>query len=123
MPVPFETLLPYAIMIGMFGVTGTGLAVVKTWRNEGKRPRYSLDQWDRTNPFFSSDGPRSQTYWHVARADRQARSTTGVRILKWLEAGKALQLGTILNPDDGIIEGKHQSTVYIYGLTNGQSWR
>ncbi|KAG6005110.1 hypothetical protein E4U43_000629 [Claviceps pusilla] len=47
MPVPFETLLPYAIMIGMFGVTGTGLAVVKTWRNEGKRPRYSLDQWDR----------------------------------------------------------------------------
>lgn len=31
----------------MFGVTGTGLAVVKTWRNEGKRPRYSLDQWDR----------------------------------------------------------------------------
>ncbi|KAG5916525.1 hypothetical protein E4U42_007612 [Claviceps africana] len=47
MPVPFETLLPYAIMIGMFGITGTGLAVVKTWRNEGKRPRYSLDQWDR----------------------------------------------------------------------------
>ncbi|KHO01680.1 uncharacterized protein MAM_00681 [Metarhizium album ARSEF 1941] len=47
MPVPFETLLPYAIMIGMFGVTGTGLAVVKAWRNEGKRPRYSLDQWDR----------------------------------------------------------------------------
>ncbi|OAQ78753.1 hypothetical protein VFPBJ_06874 [Purpureocillium lilacinum] len=47
MPVPFETLLPYAIMIGMFGVTGTGLAAVKTWRNEGKRPRYSLDQWDK----------------------------------------------------------------------------
>ncbi|POR39183.1 Uncharacterized protein TPAR_00616 [Tolypocladium paradoxum] len=47
MPVPFEALLPYAIMIGMFGVTGTGLAAVKTWRNEGKRPRYSLDQWDK----------------------------------------------------------------------------
>lgn len=31
----------------MFGVTGTGLAAVKTWRNEGKRPRYSLDQWDK----------------------------------------------------------------------------
>ncbi|KAG6005183.1 hypothetical protein E4U21_000375 [Claviceps maximensis] len=55
MPVPFETLLPYAIMIGMFGITGTGLAVVKTWRNEGKRPRYSLDQWDRiANPEAAS---------------------------------------------------------------------
>ncbi|WAO86521.1 NADH dehydrogenase [ubiquinone] 1 alpha subcomplex subunit 1 [Fusarium falciforme] len=47
MPVPFETLLPYAIMIGMFGISGTGLAVIKTWQNEGKRPRYSVDQWDK----------------------------------------------------------------------------
>ncbi|KAG5996479.1 hypothetical protein E4U52_006549 [Claviceps spartinae] len=47
MPVPFEALLPYAIMIGMFGVTGAGLSFVKTWRNEGKAPRWSLDQWDR----------------------------------------------------------------------------
>ncbi|RDA85731.1 hypothetical protein CP532_5943 [Ophiocordyceps camponoti-leonardi (nom. inval.)] len=47
MPVPFETLLPYAIMVAMFGVTGTGLAFVRTKQNEGKRPRYSLDAWDR----------------------------------------------------------------------------
>ncbi|KAL6875200.1 hypothetical protein J3F83DRAFT_730264 [Trichoderma novae-zelandiae] len=47
MPVPFETLLPYGIMIVMFGATGTGLAAFKTWQNEGKRPRYSLDQWDK----------------------------------------------------------------------------
>ncbi|KAL6892915.1 hypothetical protein HDV57DRAFT_483352 [Trichoderma longibrachiatum] len=47
MPVPFETLLPYGIMIIMFGATGTGLAAFKTWQNEGKRPRYSLDQWDK----------------------------------------------------------------------------
>ncbi|KAM5375729.1 hypothetical protein ACJZ2D_005912 [Fusarium nematophilum] len=51
MPVPFETLLPYAIMIGMFGISGTGLAVIKTWQNEGKRPRYSVDQWDKVCPF------------------------------------------------------------------------
>lgn len=31
----------------MFAVSGTGLAVIKTWQNEGKRPRYSVDQWDR----------------------------------------------------------------------------
>ncbi|KAI8682722.1 NADH dehydrogenase [ubiquinone] 1 alpha subcomplex subunit 1 [Fusarium sp. Ph1] len=49
MPVPFETLLPYAIMIGMFGISGTGLAVIKTWQNEGKRPRYSVDQWDKVS--------------------------------------------------------------------------
>ncbi|PHH71555.1 hypothetical protein CDD82_6445 [Ophiocordyceps australis] len=47
MPVPFEALLPYAIMVTMFGITGTGLAVVKTWANDGKRPRYSLDYWDK----------------------------------------------------------------------------
>jgi hypothetical protein len=47
MPVPFEALLPYAIMIGMFGISGTGLAVIKNYQNEGKRPRYSVDQWDR----------------------------------------------------------------------------
>uniref|UniRef100_A0A8H7TRW2 NADH dehydrogenase [ubiquinone] 1 alpha subcomplex subunit 1 n=1 Tax=Bionectria ochroleuca TaxID=29856 RepID=A0A8H7TRW2_BIOOC len=47
MPIPFETLLPYGIMIVMFGATGTGLAALKTWHNEGKNPRYSLDQWDR----------------------------------------------------------------------------
>ncbi|KAK3182010.1 hypothetical protein K4F52_006749 [Lecanicillium sp. MT-2017a] len=49
MPVPFEALLPYGIMVVMFGATGTGLAALKTWRNEGKRPRYSLDQWDKVS--------------------------------------------------------------------------
>ncbi|TDZ24737.1 hypothetical protein Cob_v002173 [Colletotrichum orbiculare MAFF 240422] len=29
MPVPFETLIPYGIMVAMFGITGTGLAVIK----------------------------------------------------------------------------------------------
>ncbi|KAG9251318.1 uncharacterized protein F5Z01DRAFT_663919 [Emericellopsis atlantica] len=47
MPVPFETLLPYGIMIAMFGITGTGMAALKSWQNEGKNPRYDLDQWDK----------------------------------------------------------------------------
>jgi hypothetical protein len=47
MPIPFETLLPYGIMIAMFGVTGTGLAALKSYQNEGRNPRYSLDQWDK----------------------------------------------------------------------------
>ncbi|KAH6894307.1 hypothetical protein B0T10DRAFT_480135 [Thelonectria olida] len=53
MPVPFETFLPYVIMTGMFAISGTGLAVIKTWQNEGKRPRYSIDQWDRQSTIQS----------------------------------------------------------------------
>ncbi|XP_044719108.1 NADH-ubiquinone oxidoreductase MWFE subunit domain-containing protein [Hirsutella rhossiliensis] len=60
MPVPFEALLPYAIMIGMFGVTGTGLAFVKTMRNEGKRPRYSLDEWDKQSKITTSSRVATQ---------------------------------------------------------------
>lgn len=34
-------------MVQMFGVSGTGLAVIRNMQNEGKRPRYSVDQWDK----------------------------------------------------------------------------
>ncbi|KEY67669.1 hypothetical protein S7711_03922 [Stachybotrys chartarum IBT 7711] len=60
MPVPFEALLPYAIMVTMFGITGTGLAAFRTWQNEGKRPRYSLDQWDKQSNYDSYKQPKNQ---------------------------------------------------------------
>ncbi|ROW06658.1 hypothetical protein VPNG_06689 [Cytospora leucostoma] len=47
MPIPFEALIPYGIILAMFGVTGTGLSTVKYYQNGGKRARRSLDQWDR----------------------------------------------------------------------------
>ncbi|OIW24460.1 hypothetical protein CONLIGDRAFT_685433 [Coniochaeta ligniaria NRRL 30616] len=47
MPVPFETLIPYGIIIAMFGVTGAGLSKIKHMQNGGKRARRSIDQWDR----------------------------------------------------------------------------
>jgi len=47
MPVPFEALLPYAIMLGMFGFTGGALSAVRHMQNGGKRARHSVDQWDR----------------------------------------------------------------------------
>ncbi|KAL4908163.1 hypothetical protein BDW74DRAFT_174856 [Aspergillus multicolor] len=31
----------------MFGVTGVGLSVVKTYANEGKKARWNRDLWDR----------------------------------------------------------------------------
>ncbi|KAI5808083.1 hypothetical protein DFH27DRAFT_544324 [Peziza echinospora] len=47
MPVPFEALLPYGIMLGMFAITGVGLSSIRAYANEGKRHRRSIDQWDR----------------------------------------------------------------------------
>ncbi|PVH89907.1 hypothetical protein DL98DRAFT_508142 [Cadophora sp. DSE1049] len=47
MGVPFEALLPYGIMLAMFGVTGAGLSKIRHMQNGGKRGRHSVDQWDR----------------------------------------------------------------------------
>ena len=65
MGVPFEALIPYAIMLGvsfsdicdsprsacwdlqMFGVTGAGLSKIRHMQNGGKRGRWAVDQWDR----------------------------------------------------------------------------
>lgn len=63
MGVPFEALIPYGIILGvsipttisrpftksdqMFTATGLGLATVKKYSNDGKRPRRALDAWDR----------------------------------------------------------------------------
>ncbi|KAK3332109.1 hypothetical protein B0T19DRAFT_94875 [Cercophora scortea] len=47
MPIPFESLIPYGIIIAMFGVTGAGLSKIRNMQNGGKRQRRSLDQWDR----------------------------------------------------------------------------
>ncbi|KAI0421548.1 hypothetical protein F5X98DRAFT_246686 [Xylaria grammica] len=47
MPIPFEALIPYGIVLAMFGVTGAGLSKLRHWQNGNKRPRRSIDQWDR----------------------------------------------------------------------------
>ncbi|RYP76973.1 hypothetical protein DL769_003508 [Monosporascus sp. CRB-8-3] len=47
MAVPFEALIPYGIILAMFGVTGAGLSKFRNMQNGGKRARRSLDQWDR----------------------------------------------------------------------------
>ncbi|EFX03964.1 small secreted protein [Grosmannia clavigera kw1407] len=46
MPVPFEALIPYAIITVMFGVSGAGLSKLRNMQNSGLRPRRSVDQWD-----------------------------------------------------------------------------
>ena len=47
MPVPFETLIPYGIIVAMFGVSGAGMSAIKYYQNGGKRARRGIDQWDR----------------------------------------------------------------------------
>ncbi|KAI8079032.1 uncharacterized protein B0P05DRAFT_542119 [Gilbertella persicaria] len=47
MPVPFEALLPFALIAGMFTITGTGLNVVRYYSNDRKPGRYGLDIWER----------------------------------------------------------------------------
>ncbi|CUM49615.1 unnamed protein product [Debaryomyces tyrocola] len=46
MPVPFEGLIPYAIMAAFFGVAGHGVGFVRYWDNGWKNDRYNLDSWD-----------------------------------------------------------------------------
>ena len=64
MPVPFEALLPYGIMLvvsrpsigsllslaadsmEMFGITGGGMSYIRTMQNGGKRQRYCIGRWD-----------------------------------------------------------------------------
>ncbi|PGH08500.1 hypothetical protein AJ79_05990 [Helicocarpus griseus UAMH5409] len=47
MGVPFEALIPYGIIVAMFGVTGVGLSTVKYYSNGRKNPRRGIDQWDQ----------------------------------------------------------------------------
>ncbi|EEP80417.1 predicted protein [Uncinocarpus reesii 1704] len=96
MPLPFEALLPYGIIIGFFGVTGIGLSFSKRFANDGKRPRRGIDAWDRqsippiscvyTEPRISpmrvmltigSDGTGFTAYGILTRPDRFARSAAG----------------------------------------------
>ncbi|KAF2841820.1 hypothetical protein M501DRAFT_967789 [Patellaria atrata CBS 101060] len=47
MGVPFEALLPYGIIVGLFTFTGVTLGKLRRMQNGGKTARHSIDQWDR----------------------------------------------------------------------------
>ncbi|KAL1959313.1 hypothetical protein VTO42DRAFT_2500 [Malbranchea cinnamomea] len=47
MPVPFEALIPYGLIIGFMGVTGIGLQTLRYISNDYKMPRRGIDAWDR----------------------------------------------------------------------------
>jgi len=47
MPVPFEALIPYGIIIACFGATGVGLGYVRKAQAGGMGPRWGVSQWDK----------------------------------------------------------------------------
>ncbi|SLM35960.1 NADH dehydrogenase [ubiquinone] (complex I), alpha subcomplex subunit 1 [Lasallia pustulata] len=70
MGVPFEALLPYGIMLGLFGFSGAALSKVRHMQNGGKRARHSLDRWDRHSSPLGHD-VRTLTYLAVMDRDRR----------------------------------------------------
>ncbi|KAK9550074.1 hypothetical protein V6Z79_007954 [Aspergillus fumigatus] len=109
MGVPFEALIPYGIIIAMFGVTGAGLTAAKYFGNEGKKARWNKDLWDRcvtyrlqclqysflfaqsrlrklTIYICHSDGKRLENHRNFTRPVRQCRSTKGIRCQQPMEA-------------------------------------
>ncbi|KAF9000195.1 small secreted protein [Cyathus striatus] len=46
MPVPWEALIPFGLLTTMFGAAGTLMNVSARAQNQGKPPRYHIDEWD-----------------------------------------------------------------------------
>ncbi|KAF1969586.1 hypothetical protein BU23DRAFT_539521 [Bimuria novae-zelandiae CBS 107.79] len=47
MGVPFEALLPYGIMLGMFAFSAVSVGKLREMQNGGKKARRGMDVWDR----------------------------------------------------------------------------
>ncbi|TKA64594.1 hypothetical protein B0A49_10382 [Cryomyces minteri] len=77
MGVPFEALIPYGIMLGMFGVTGAALSKLRHMQNGGKRGRHSVDQWDRVSAIINNQ--HAQAPDEVVVMDRDRRLTGFIR--------------------------------------------
>ncbi|KAJ1705250.1 hypothetical protein AFGD_007079 [Aspergillus flavus] len=79
MGVPFEALIPYGIIVGMFGVTGAGLTAVKWLGNEGKKARWNRDLWDRYVTYPSIDYPPRFNINYPTVMERDLRITGTLR--------------------------------------------
>ncbi|KAF2271586.1 uncharacterized protein EI97DRAFT_263362 [Westerdykella ornata] len=47
MGVPFEALIPYGIMLGMFAFSAASVSKLREIQNGGKRARRGIDAWDQ----------------------------------------------------------------------------
>jgi len=46
MGLPFESLLPYGIIVVMFGISGGAVSGLRHWQNDFNRGRHGIDAWD-----------------------------------------------------------------------------
>ncbi|EZF34506.1 hypothetical protein H101_01939 [Trichophyton interdigitale H6] len=76
MGVPFEALLPYGIIIGLFGVTGVGLSTLKYYSNGRKNPRRGIDAWDQVSCGATSSSPFQLVMERDLRLTGQRRGQT-----------------------------------------------
>ncbi|KAF3006492.1 hypothetical protein E8E13_004444 [Curvularia kusanoi] len=74
MGVPFEALLPYAIMTGFFAFSAVSVAKLKDLQNGGKRTRRGIDAWDRYNTLTMTSCRTPHTD-HTAVMERDRRLT------------------------------------------------
>ncbi|KAJ5605636.1 hypothetical protein N7510_008417, partial [Penicillium lagena] len=79
MGVPFEALLPYGIIVGMFTATGVGLHFVKRFANDGKKARWNRDLWDRVSlPLLAAQNTNHATT-RLTVMERDLRITGSLR--------------------------------------------
>ncbi|KAF1930067.1 uncharacterized protein M421DRAFT_3825 [Didymella exigua CBS 183.55] len=79
MGVPFEALLPYAIMTGFFAFSAVSVGKLKEMQNGGKRTRRGIDAWDRQSR-ISPPRPRAGRHTdHAAVMERDRRLTGFMR--------------------------------------------
>ncbi|KZM24225.1 uncharacterized protein EKO05_0005749 [Ascochyta rabiei] len=73
MGVPFEALLPYAIMTGFFAFSAVSVGKLKEMQNGGKRTRRGIDAWDRqsTTPTMTSCARPATKHTAVMERDRR----------------------------------------------------
>ncbi|GAB7353763.1 hypothetical protein MBLNU459_g4154t2 [Dothideomycetes sp. NU459] len=86
MGVPFEALLPYAVMLGFFGITGAGLSKIRNMQNGGKRARHSEgaddddddgDEWETQEPDTTVQTRASYILNRRSLSEKEKKRLTG----------------------------------------------
>lgn len=97
----------------MFGVSGAALSKIRHMQNGGKRPRHSVDQWDRQSTFSPS---------HVIRTN----FVLVQRKRKREESGKLTAPGAVMDRDrrlTGFLRGQTDQVAAPAGFELSNGWR
>ncbi|CAN9130314.1 hypothetical protein GT037_006600 [Alternaria burnsii] len=79
MGVPFEALLPYAIMTGFFAFSAVSVGKLKEMQNGGKKTRRGIDAWDRYSKVRSFHDDLMRFTYETPVMERDRRLTGFMR--------------------------------------------